>query len=98
MMRKMRIKAVLRDPKILKMQPGSNDRIQATLKKNLDRPVSLASLLKVMGMTFDERTSMLERLGNTSYHVWLLNAGDQDVVIVSESENPDMAEAGYKWQ
>lgn len=98
MMSKMRIKAVLRDAEILRMDEASVERVEATARKNMDRPVNLASLLKVMGIDFSDRTTMLEKLRNTGLHIWLLNIGNQDVIFISESESPDLEETGYKWQ
>lgn len=80
------------------MEPGSKERILATVKKNFGRPVSLGSFLKVMGMSLQDRTTMLEKLGDTGLHVWLLNVGNQDVILISESDDPEMTEIGYKWQ
>ena len=96
--RNMRIKAVLRDPEILKMGGGSKERIEATVKKNLDRPVSLSSLLKVMGFEPEDREKMLHSMKESSVHIWLINSGDQDVVLLSESETPELQERGFRWQ
>lgn len=94
----MRIKAVLRDNDILKMEKGSKSRIQETAKKNLDRVVSLASLLKVMGLEPEDRLEMLEKMRDSELHIWLINSGEQDVILLSESERPELEEEGYRWQ
>lgn len=94
----MRVKAVLRDNEILKMDKGSKQRIQATAKKNLDRVVSLSSLLKVMGLEPEDRTKMLESMRGSKAHIWLFNSGEQDVILLSESEAPDLEEQGFRWQ
>jgi hypothetical protein len=94
----MRIKAVLRDSDILKMDLGSDNRIKACAVKNLDRIVSWTSFLKVMGLSFDERTKMLEVLSNTKIHLWLGVVGDQHVVYLSEKENEELEFETYQWQ
>ncbi len=94
----MRIKAVLRDPEILKMTAGSKERVQAAVRKNLDRAVSLTSLLKVMGFESEDRAKMLDSMKGSRVHIWLINSGIQDVILLSESEAPDLEERGYRWQ
>jgi hypothetical protein len=96
--RTMRIKAVLRDNEILKMEKGSKRRIQATAKKNLDRAVSLSSLLKVMGLEPGDRARMLESMSDSKMHIWLFNSGEQDIILLCESRTPDLEEQGYRWQ
>ncbi|MHA2286516.1 MAG: hypothetical protein ACXABZ_11680 [Candidatus Thorarchaeota archaeon] len=95
----MRIKAVLRDSDILKMNPGSDDRIIAATKKNLDRLVSMTSFLKVMGLNFTDRSKMLDTLSHTKLHVWLGIDFEQHVIYISDREMPqDFDLCGYKWQ
>ncbi len=93
---RMRIKAVLRDTEILQMQAGSKERIIATAKKNVDRVVNLPSLLKVMGLTFDERCKMLEMLKGIDLHIWLLNDSNQHLVFFSDKIVVEFE--GYQWQ
>jgi hypothetical protein len=92
----MRIKAVLRDSEILKLEAGSDERILATAKKNSDRIVNLPSLLKVMGLTFDDRVTMLDALKNTKIHIWLLNDAQQHLIYISEKKDSEVS--GYNWQ
>ncbi|TFG95948.1 hypothetical protein E4H12_12185 [Candidatus Thorarchaeota archaeon] len=92
----MRIKAVLRDSEILKLEAGSKERILAAAKKNSDRIISLLSLLKVMGLTFDQRTTMLDVIKNTKLHIWLLNDAQQHLIYISESNKQEVD--GYNWQ
>ncbi|MBN2231077.1 MAG: hypothetical protein JW779_15945 [Candidatus Thorarchaeota archaeon] len=94
----MRIKAVLRDIEILKMEPGSKERILASAKKNLDRVINWPSLLKVMGLTFDERIKMLQELRHTKLHIWLVKDADQHLIFLTESENAQPEISGYAWQ
>jgi hypothetical protein len=95
----MRIKAVLRDGDILNMEPGSKDRVLATVKKNLDRVVNLGSLMRVMGLGTDGRIEMLQILDSSDFHIWLANEGDQDIVFLSLSKTPEDADSlGYRWQ
>jgi len=92
----MRIKAVLRDSEILKLEAGSKERILAAAKKNSDRVISLPSLLKVMGLTFNDRTTLLDALGDTKLHVWLLNDAQQHLIFISENTKSELD--GYNWQ
>jgi hypothetical protein len=92
----MRIKAVLRDSEILKLEAGSKERILAAVKKNSDRIISLPSLLKVMGLTNDDRTIMLEAIKNTKIHVWLLNDAQQHLIYISVNNKSEFG--GYNWQ
>jgi len=94
----MRVKAVLRDTDILQMEAGSKNRIMAAANKNADRVVSWSSLLKVMGLTVEDRTAMLEMLKDTKFHIWLANEGDQDLIFLSESETESPDEPAYRWQ
>ncbi|MFX1261322.1 MAG: hypothetical protein ACFFAZ_04480 [Promethearchaeota archaeon] len=95
----MRIKAVLRDSKILKMEPASKARIVATAKKNVDRIVTLNSLLKVMGLNAEDRIELLQALEDSKLHFWLFQDTQQDLIYLSESETiPDYGFRGYKWQ
>lgn len=95
----MRVKAVLRDADILKMEPGSKERILATVSKNLDRVVNFRSLLKVMGLKWNARLSVLKVLSEKSIHIWLLNDLDQHLIYLSENETPkDPTLIGYQWQ
>jgi hypothetical protein len=93
----MRIKAVLRDADILNMNLGSKERILAAARKNTSRLINLGSLLKVMGLAFDDRCLMLETLRDTGLHVWLSNEGDQHLVYLSENKEAEEI-VGYKWQ
>jgi hypothetical protein len=95
---KMRIKAVLRDTDILQMEAGSKSRILAAANKNLDRVINLPSLLKVMGLTLEERTTMLDALGESKIHVWLLNESGQHLIFMSEEEEKEGKIDGYQWQ
>jgi len=92
----MRIKAVLRDTEILKLEAGSKERILAAVKKNSDRVISLPSLLKVMGLSFEDRTAMLDALKGTKIHVWLLNDAQQHLIYISENSKSEIS--GYNWQ
>ncbi len=92
----MRIKAVLRDTDILQLEPGSKDRIAATAKKNIDRVVNLPSLLKVMGLSIEERCVMLDALKDSKLHIWLLNDSQQHLAYLSEKKESDFD--GYMWQ
>ena len=65
----MRIKAVLRDSDILGLEPGTNERIVTTAIKNVDRVISLSSLMKVMGLRVEEKTKMLHALSNQQIHI-----------------------------
>ena len=95
----MRIKAVLRDTEILQMEAGSKVRILAALNKNVDRLVSLSSLLKVMGLDFNERVKMLEALSDTGLHTWFANDADQHLIFTSRAALPeDMDICTYQWQ
>jgi division protein CdvB (Snf7/Vps24/ESCRT-III family) len=95
----MRIKAVLRDTEILQMEAGSKVRILAALNKNIDRLVNLSSLLKVMGLAFNERVKMLEALSDTRLHAWFANDADQDLILTSRAALPaDMDICTYQWQ
>ena len=95
----MRIKAVLRDSDILKMEPGSNSRIDACIEKNENRIVSWSSLLKVMGLSFEDRIKMLDRMQNKKIHIWLGIVGDQHVIYLSNDNQLDDPEfIGYQWQ
>ena len=98
MCRKMRIKAVLRDSDILKMETSSAERIKACAMKNLDRIVSWSSLLKVMGLSFEERTKMLEVLSTVKIHLWLGVIGDQHVIFLSENQQEEFEFETYQWQ
>lgn len=92
----MRIKAVLRDTEILQMEAGSKARVIATAKKNINRVVSLPSLLKVMGLSFDERCVMLDALKGLKIHVWLLTDAQQHLIYLSEKSESE--QQGYHWQ
>jgi len=93
----MRIKAVLRDTDILKMAAGSKERILAATRKNIDRLINLPSLLKVMGLTVDDRCLLLNTLRETKIHIWFSNDADQHLIYLSENKNPEEA-IGYQWQ
>ncbi len=86
----MRIKAVLRDGDILKLEAGSKERILAAAKKNADRIINLPSLLKVMGLTFEDRIKMLESLRDTKLHIWLLNDAQQHLIYISENTKSEI--------
>lgn len=96
----MRIKAVLRDSEILAMTPGSKERIIATAKKNVDRFVNWGSLLKVMGLKFEDRLKMLEELRGHHLHIWLARDVDQHVIYLSEKDKIEYDEevCVYMWQ
>jgi hypothetical protein len=92
----MRIKAVLRDTEILQMEAGSKERVIAAAKKNLDRVVNLTSLMKVMGLDFDDRCIMLDALKDSKIHIWLLKDAQQDLIFFSEKDESEYS--GYNWQ
>jgi hypothetical protein len=95
----MRIKAVLRDTEILQMEAGSKVRILAALNKNIDRLVNLSSLLKVMGLAFNERMKMLEALSDIRLHAWFANDADQHLIFTSRAAlHEDMDICTYQWQ
>ncbi|MHA2040343.1 MAG: hypothetical protein ACW975_00650 [Candidatus Thorarchaeota archaeon] len=95
----MRVKAVLRDSKILQSELGSKTRIISTAKKNVDRVVNLTSLLKVMGLKPENRIDMLKALEDTNLHIWLLQDPQQDLVFLSREDTfQDANLRGYKWQ
>ena len=93
----MRIKAVLRDTDILQMESGSKKRILATAIKNADRVISWTSMLKVMGLAFEERQTMLEMLNDSNLHIWLMNDGEQHLIFLSAADEKP-AETAYQWQ
>ncbi len=93
----MRIKAVLRDTDILQMEPGSKKRILAAAIKNEDRVISWTSLLKVMGLAFEQRQTMLEMLKDSNLHIWLMNDGNQHLVFLTSSTETPL-EMAYQWQ
>lgn len=81
------------------MEEGSEERIMATLDKNLDRAVNLNSLLRVMGMESDQRLDLLRALIKKPYHIWLANQGNQDVIYISHVDQPEDEEiVGFMWQ
>lgn len=92
----MRIKAVLRDSEILQMEAGSKERINAAAKKNIDRVVNLPSLLKVMGLTPEDRCKMLEQLKNSGIKIWLLTDSNQHLIFIGNKSVEEFA--GYQWQ
>ena len=92
----MRIKSVFRDSEILKMAAGSDERILAAAKKNLDRVVNLQSLLKVMGLSMDDRCKMLDSLRNSGIHIWLLTEAGQHLIYLNEDSETSFE--GYHWQ
>ena len=92
----MRIKAVLRDTDILQMEAGSKERIIAAAMKNMDRVVNLPSLLKVMGLTFDDRCKMLETLKDSKFQVWLLTDANQHLIFLGDKKDAEFE--GYQWQ
>ncbi len=94
----MRIKTVLRDSDILGMESGSNERIITTAEKNIDRLVSWTSLLKVMGLPFEERTVMLRALEGRKISIWLGVEGQQQVIFMSKNSSPGEEFDGYQWQ
>lgn len=92
----MRIKAVLRDAEILKLEAGSKERILAAAKKNSERIINLPSLLKVMGLSTDDRIAMLDALKDAKIHIWLLNDAQQHLIYISENDKSECD--GYNWQ
>lgn len=94
----MRIKAVLRDTDILKMEPGSTNRIIAAAKKNVDRLISWSSLLKIMGLDFEARTTMLDMLKGSNMHIWLLNDGNQHLIFITQTNSSFTEASAYQWQ
>ncbi len=93
----MRIKAVLRDSDILQMEVASKERVLAGAKKNMDRAINWPSLLKVMGLPFEERLTMLEILADTKIHIWLMTDADQHIIYFSYG-NETPVDSGYQWQ
>ncbi|MFW9870699.1 MAG: hypothetical protein ACFFFO_15285 [Candidatus Thorarchaeota archaeon] len=93
---KMRIKAVLRDTEILQMEAGSKARIIAAAKKNIDRVVNLPSLLKVMGLTIDDRCKMLNALKDSELKIRLLNDSNQHLIMIGNLGDAEIE--GYQWQ
>ena len=94
----MRIKAVLRDKEILQMTPGSEERIITAARKNTDRVISWSSLMKVMGLSPDSRTKMLDVLVDSKMHIWLLKEGNQHLIYLTETETGLQDEKAYQWQ
>jgi hypothetical protein len=78
------------------MEAGSKARIIAAAEKNIDRVINLPSLLKVMGLDFDDRTVMLDALKGLKIHIWLLFESEQHLIFMSENEETEME--GYQWQ
>jgi hypothetical protein len=78
------------------MAAGSDERILAAAKKNLDRVVNLPSLLKVMGLKLDDRCRMLEVLRNSNIHIWLLTEANQHIIYLNEDSKTTFD--GYQWQ
>ena len=90
---------MLRDTEILQMETGSKVRILAAINKNVDRLVSLTSLLKVMGLDLTERGKMLEVLSDTRLHAWFANDANQHLIFTSRAALPeDMDICTYQWQ
>jgi len=78
------------------MEAGSKERILAAAKKNIDRVINLPSLLKVMGLEFENRTTMLNALQDSKMHIWLLNDSGQHLIFISEKGDSEID--GYQWQ
>ncbi|MFW9787790.1 MAG: hypothetical protein ACFFE2_13525 [Candidatus Thorarchaeota archaeon] len=78
------------------MEAGSTERIFAAARKNMDRVVNLPSLLKVMGLSFDDRIAMLDALKKSELHVWLLIDSEQHLIYITEDSDKEFD--GYKWQ
>ena len=78
------------------MEAGTKTRILAAARKNTDRFVNLPSLLKVMGLEFDDRCVMLATLKDSGLHVWLLNESQQHLIYLSERNESEIQ--GYCWQ
>ena len=94
----MRIKAVLRDSDILHMEAGSKERVLAGAKKNMDRAINWPSLLKVMGLSFENRLTMLEILADTKIHIWLMTDAEQHIIFLTHGKDSPLLETGYHWQ
>jgi len=94
----MRIKAVLRDTDILQLEAGSKERILAAAKKNSDRVINWPSLLKVMGLVFEDRTKMLDCLVDSNLRIWLLTDGDQHLIFLTAGKDFPPDNVGYQWQ
>ena len=95
----MRIKAVLRDSDILGLEPGTNERIVTTAIKNVDRVISLSSLMKVMGLRLEDKTKMLQALSNQKLHIWLAKDSQQDIIFMTRGNLPEeFGSMGYQWQ
>lgn len=81
------------------MEPASKARIIATARKNVDRIVTLNSLLKVMGLRAENRIELLQALEDSKLHIWLFQDSQQDLIFLSESETiQDYGFRGYKWR
>ena len=94
----MRIKAVLRDTDILQLEAGSKERILAAAKKNSDRVINWPSLLKVMGLVYEDRTKMLDSLVDSKLKIWLFTDGSQDLIFLTAGKELPQDNAGYQWQ
>jgi hypothetical protein len=95
----MRVKAVLRDSTILGMDASSKTRIVAAANKNRDRLVSLSSLLKVAGLSMDEKLTFLDNLSQVDVKIWLFNDKDQHLIFITSDDLPDVMDiCGYQWQ
>lgn len=95
----MRIKAVLRDNEILQQEPGSIERIIAVAKKNIDRVINQASLLKVMGLGPNQRVEMLQALTDQEFHIWLAKEAEQNIICFFKGKLPQECEnTGYQWK
>ncbi len=82
------------------MEPGSKERIIATARKNLDRFVDWRSLLKIMGLRFEDRIRMLETLDKEPIHIWLTKHAEQHVIYLSEKDSLEEDEdiVPYQWK
>ncbi|MFW9808815.1 MAG: hypothetical protein ACFFE6_05460, partial [Candidatus Thorarchaeota archaeon] len=65
-------------------------------KKNIDRVVNLPSLLKVMGLTIDDRCKMLNALKDSELKIRLLNDSNQHLIMIGNLGDAEIE--GYQWQ
>jgi len=79
------------------MEAGSKERVLAGAKKNMDRAINWPSLLKVMGLSFEDRLTMIEILADTKIHIWLMTDADQHIIFLSHGKETPI-DASYQWQ
>jgi len=80
------------------MEPGSKERVFSAAEKNMDRVISWSSLLKVMGLSSDDRTDMLDLFADSKMHIWLMKEGDQHLIYLTKTQTGLQDEKAYQWQ